>query len=1017
MIYLDPAGEFRSEATLDSFQKQNIKTFVTAAAWQRGRLERHGDIVKNMLSRVDKEVPITSDSQLDQALQQVFNAKNALVRHKGYAPEQSVLGKSVRIPGSVSSDEELSSHSPAEGQDLEAEEHRQRLELRCQARKAFFEADNSQTIRRAMLRRSNPVRGPYLAGSWVLYWTKKSSPNRLAAGRWHGPAKVICQEGQSVAWVAHGSTILRCAPENLRPASSREWQSLTPAELQESPSRVGGASSFVDLTVPSPDFSVPQSLPSGMSNPESTEVVVPGSSHGPSAALENDDVGQPEQELTPQVSIQEPDTSSPQAPEVERDLAAPSVSGPLADSVQGPPSVDASTIPVPESEDGLYEEPILLTSHVLEPENTLEKDPLMEFSTLHVSHDFSGPPLAEDNLPFVEHPLECSAHQAFALEVPVKAKDLKRWAQESAPEQLATIAAVSKRARSEVCIKDLSPRELELFEQAKAKELQCWVQTSAIRSVLRRRLNPEQILRSRWILTWKAPEVGESQPRAKARLVVLGFQDPKLVDVLRDAPTLSKEGRALVLQTIASCKFQLGSFDIKTAFLRGKADESNPLAMEPPKELRRLLNMRDDEVCQLLGNAYGRVDAPLLFYKELSKQLEALGFTKHPLEPCVFMLYSKDKLHGILGVHVDDGVCGGDQVFLDKIQQLQATLPFGSRKFKDFVFTGIRLEQLPDFTIRASQREYIRNVQHIDVGRHRRQTPEAPLSEEERSKLRGLVGSLQYAVTHTRPDVAAKLGEVQSQITSGTVQTLLTANRVLREAQEFEQVCVFYLPTPVSNLTFVSFGDASFASSKNLNSHQGVFICATDERLGQNKEAPLSPLAWVSKRIPRVVRSTLSAEAYAMSKAVDLLGWLRALWGVVHVDRFDWRKPESSYKLLHPALVVTDCKSLYDLVTRLAMPSCEEHRTTLEVLLIKQRCMENAQFRWIPTTLQVADSLTKNMDATLLRTILAQGRFRLFDTSESLARDVQRRKAIEWLTQPSELASSSLSEPRQSRVN
>ncbi|CAE7818068.1 unnamed protein product [Symbiodinium sp. CCMP2592] len=135
--------------------------------------------------------------------------------------------------------------------------------------------------------------------------------------------------------------------------------------------------------------------------------------------------------------------------------------------------------------------------------------------------------------------------------------------------------------------------------------------------------------------------------------------------------------------------------------------------------------------------------------------------------------------------------------------------------------------------------------------------------------------------------------------------------------------------------------------------------------------------------------------------AVDLLGWLRALWGVVHVPHFDWRQPEKSYKLLNTALVVTNCKSLFDLVTRLAMPTCEEHRTTLEVLLIKQRCAENAQFRWIPTTLQVADSLTKNMDPSLLRTVLAQGRFRLFDTSESLARDAQRRKAIEWLQQPS----------------
>ena len=144
---------------------------------------------------------------------QVFQAKNALVRHLGYSPEQIVLGKSVQVPGSLTSDEDLSAHTLALGSEMEAEAHRQRLELRCAAHKAFFEADNSQAIRGAVLRRSTPVRGPFPAGSWVLYWTKKSSPNRLkAAGRWHGPAEVICQEGQSIVWVAHGTTILRCAP-------------------------------------------------------------------------------------------------------------------------------------------------------------------------------------------------------------------------------------------------------------------------------------------------------------------------------------------------------------------------------------------------------------------------------------------------------------------------------------------------------------------------------------------------------------------------------------------------------------------------------------------------------------------------------------------------------------------------------------------------------------------------------------------------------------------------------------
>ena len=115
---------------------------------------------------------------------QVFQAENALVRHLGYSPEQIVLGKSVHVPGSLESDENLASYTLALGDELEAEVHRQRLELRCAARKAFFEADSSQAIRRAVLRRSVPVRGPYVAGSWVLYWTNKSSPNRLAAGRW-----------------------------------------------------------------------------------------------------------------------------------------------------------------------------------------------------------------------------------------------------------------------------------------------------------------------------------------------------------------------------------------------------------------------------------------------------------------------------------------------------------------------------------------------------------------------------------------------------------------------------------------------------------------------------------------------------------------------------------------------------------------------------------------------------------------------------------------------------------------
>ena len=200
--------------------------------------------------------------------------------------------------------------------------------------------------------------------------------------------------------------------------------------------------------------------------------------------------------------------------------------------------------------------------------------------------------------------------------------------------------------------------------------------------------------------------------------------------------------------------------------------------MEPPEELRKMLKLHADEVCELVGNAYGRVDAPLLFYKELRQRLLDLGFSPHPLDPCIFILESQTpqgrKLHGIMGIHVDDGVCGGDSLFKSRVQSLQKHLPFGSQKRQKFVFTGIQLELMPDFSIRANQSDYVHDIPAINVGRPRQRTPESSLTDHEMSQLRGLVSSLQYAVTHTRPDLAARLSEVQRQMATRLCRPCLT---------------------------------------------------------------------------------------------------------------------------------------------------------------------------------------------------------------------------------------------------
>ena len=155
----------------------------------------------------------------------VVKPRTRWLRHEGYSPEQIVLGRSTPLPASLTSDDCAVSHGLAVGSSLASEKFRAHLECRCLARKAFVLADNDAAIRRALHRRSCPTRGPFEPGQQVMFWHKRSPANRLEAGRWCGPATVMSQVGQSVVWLSFHDRVFRCAPESLRPASLREWQS------------------------------------------------------------------------------------------------------------------------------------------------------------------------------------------------------------------------------------------------------------------------------------------------------------------------------------------------------------------------------------------------------------------------------------------------------------------------------------------------------------------------------------------------------------------------------------------------------------------------------------------------------------------------------------------------------------------------------------------------------------------------------------------------------------------------
>ena len=147
-MILDSATEFVSKSFESFLQGLGIKVTVVPpnAHWQMGRVERHGGVLQNMLSKYELEHEITNYSQLQQALAQCTAAKNTCGIRQGYSPEMLVFGKSTRIPGSLTGDDELPTHAKACEETSEGLRFREMLARRETARRAFHSADNDMSL-------------------------------------------------------------------------------------------------------------------------------------------------------------------------------------------------------------------------------------------------------------------------------------------------------------------------------------------------------------------------------------------------------------------------------------------------------------------------------------------------------------------------------------------------------------------------------------------------------------------------------------------------------------------------------------------------------------------------------------------------------------------------------------------------------------------------------------------------------------------------------------------------------
>lgn len=114
--------------------------------------------------------------------------KNVTINFGGFSPAQWVLGHTPSDWTSlISHDAEMHLGVHQGLVDMEEERTPQesfmtQLLIRQAAKEAFMQVDSSQKIRKAMLRKAAPLRGPYRIGNMVNFERK---------GKWYGPARVL----------------------------------------------------------------------------------------------------------------------------------------------------------------------------------------------------------------------------------------------------------------------------------------------------------------------------------------------------------------------------------------------------------------------------------------------------------------------------------------------------------------------------------------------------------------------------------------------------------------------------------------------------------------------------------------------------------------------------------------------------------------------------------------------------------------------------------------------------------
>ena len=1047
------------------------ETVPLEAPWQNGKVERAGALWKEILYKTVQEMQLQGLDDMILATTIITQCRNSFPRPNGYSPSQWVLGLSeVRVPGSLLDDGEAQRLELLEAADDPTSAFARSLGIRESARVAQVRLDNDARVRRALLHKSTPTRGPYPVGSYVYFYRLQAPPTGQARAqarnfRWFGPARVIGVEtrnqrraedvefategGQPHAyWLRYGPSVVLVTGEQLRFASEDELlaaHSLPEEVLQ--PSYTRGARNYVDLrghaATPQvldqqqdpapPGLQFSPTTPFAASRPatirEDTEFpgdVVPATP-APQEERTGDEIQEPE-----------PGPSATPTPQVSRrpskNVPAAAAATQLSQALQRPDRLDGH--PTSSGSQQTTTTPSQLTQQQVQQQNTmvpLQPVPPQQLPFISTTQPTSYGPSRTSN-GHQESPYFVDEELWDCPDLPhtVRLRQLQRMMPESEIDseaseeesmltqaQPADAFLTGKAASSEISLKNLDESDRQKFQDSMKREWDSWMKFGAVEVLTKGQIkdlpDDTQIVGTRWVHTDKnskprllakylSKKTGESDAQikkefpfqAKSRLVVQGCQeDPQAIR--SDSPTASLLAFNFICMIATVMNWIISACDASTAYLQSQGI-SRLLILRPPRPPPPGISPHD--LLRARGSIYGTKDAGRSWWKKLFRTLKRFGWRMSRIESAMFLLVIDTKLVGVLITHVDDLFCAGEgKVYQDSISAMEKEI-YLKVSHREFRFCGKNVKQHSDGTIELDQFDAIESVDYMPLTKDRRSCINAPLTTEEITSFRGLIGQLGWITRQTRPDLMVNVSVAAQSVSKPRIKDVVNLNKCVKMLKDTADSTWRFVPHPdmkLDDLVVCVFADSSFANIEGMKSQCGYVVSLTLPSIRSGSPTPLFVVETYSGSVKRVCRSTLAAEANGFLTGAEAGEYVRALLLELQHPDVSFNDLEREY-VKKKIICITDARSLESTLNKDAGQPGDK-RVRILVAQIREMIGENNYgdddmvfAEWCDTSQQLADVLTKTgCEREPLLNALYQGVWQLEPSDAALAKKASIR--------------------------